>query len=261
MELRDRVAVITGGASGIGAASARAFAAEGARVAVLDRNGEGARAVAAEVGGLAVECDVGDEASIGAALDQVGAQLGPVEVCFSNAGIVGGGDILSGDVEAWSRQWAVNVMGQVYAVRKVLPGMLERGEGYLIHTASMAGILIVQGDAAYTATKHAVVGLAEWLSVTYHDRGVRTSLLAPLGVRTPMLGPNADASARQLGDIAEPEDVAQLVVDAVRDEHFLILTAPIAQTFMDRKASDLERWLRGMRRQAPQGSQFGTDPR
>jgi NAD(P)-dependent dehydrogenase (short-subunit alcohol dehydrogenase family) len=248
VELRNRVAVVTGGASGIGAASARAFAAEGARVAVLDLNGQGARAVAAEVGGLAVECDVGDEQSIDAGLEQVAAELGPIEVCFSNAGIGGGGDILTGDVASWSRQWAANVMGQVYAVRKVLPGMLDRGEGYLIHTASMAGILIAQGDAAYTATKHAVVGLAEWLSVTYHNRGVRTSLLAPLGVRTPMLGPNVDRAAAQLGDVAEPEDVAQLVVDAVRDERFLILTAPVAQTFMDRKSSDLERWLRGMRR-------------
>jgi NAD(P)-dependent dehydrogenase (short-subunit alcohol dehydrogenase family) len=261
VELRDRVAVVTGGASGIGAASARAFAAEGALVAVLDRNGDGARSVAAEVRGIAVECDVGEERSIDAALEQVAAELGPVEVCFSNAGIVGGGDILSGDVEAWSRQWAVNVMGQVYAVRKVLPGMLARSEGYLIHTASMAGILISQGDAAYTATKHAVVGLAEWLAVTYHDRGVRTSLLAPLGVRTPMLGSDVDRAAQQLGDVAEPEYVASLVVDAVRDERFLILTAPIAQTFMDRKASDLERWLRGMRRLVQQGTESRTDPR
>ena len=261
VELQDRVAVVTGGASGIGAASARAFAREGARLAVLDRNGEGARAVAAEVGGIAVECDVGDERSIDAALEQVEIQLGPVEVCFSNAGIGGGGDILTGDVEAWSRQWAVNVMGQVYAVRKVLPGMLGRGDGYLIHTASMAGILMSQGDAAYTATKHAVVGLAEWLSVTFHDRGVRTSLLAPLGVRTPMLGPDVDRAARQLGDVAEPEDVAQQVVDAVRDERFLILTAPVAQTFMDRKASDLERWLRGMRRHVQRAAESTTDPR
>jgi NAD(P)-dependent dehydrogenase (short-subunit alcohol dehydrogenase family) len=261
LELRDRVAVVTGGASGIGAASARAFAAEGALVAVLDRNGEGAKAVAAEVKGLAVECDVGDQRSIDAALERVEADLGPIEVCFSNAGIGGGGDMLRGDVEAWDRQWAVNVMGQVYAVRKVLPAMLERGEGYLIHTASMAGILIAQGDAAYTATKHAVVGLAEWLSVTYHNRGVHTSLLAPLGVRTPMLGPNVDLAAQQLGDVAEPEDVAQLVVDAVREERFLILTAPIAETFMDRKASDLERWLRGMRRHAERGPGSPADPR
>jgi NAD(P)-dependent dehydrogenase (short-subunit alcohol dehydrogenase family) len=124
----------------------------------------------------------------------------------------------------------------------------------------MAGILISQGDAAYTATKHAVVGLAEWLSITYHDQGVRTSLLAPLGVRTPMLGPNVDQAALQLGDVAEPEDVAQQVVDAVRDERFLILTAPIAETFMDRKASDLERWLRGMRRHTQRGADSRTNP-
>jgi NAD(P)-dependent dehydrogenase (short-subunit alcohol dehydrogenase family) len=252
--------VITGGASGIGAASARAFAAEGAKVAVLDRNGDGAKAVAAEIGGIAAECDVADERSIGAALDRVGSELGPIEVCFSNAGIGGGGDMLSGTVEAWNRQWAVNVMGQVYAVRQLLPEMLARGDGYLIHTASMAGILMSQGDAAYTATKHAVVGLAEWLSVTYHDRGVRTSLLAPLGVRTPMLGPDVERAAAQLGDVAEPEDVAQMVVDAVRDERFLILTAPVAQTFMDRKASDLERWLRGMRRHAQRGAGSPTNP-
>jgi NAD(P)-dependent dehydrogenase (short-subunit alcohol dehydrogenase family) len=248
MELRDRVAVITGGASGIGAACARAFAAEGALVAVLDRNEQGARAVADEVRGLAVGCDVADEPQVVAALNRVEAELGPVEVCFSNAGIGGGGDLLRGDPSAWERQWAVNVMGQVYAVRHLLPGMLERGEGYLLHTASMAGILLTHGDAAYTATKHAVVGLAEWLSVTYHHRGIRTSLLAPLGVRTPLLGEVDAATEARLGHIAEPEDVARQIVDAMREERFLILTAPIAQTYMDRKAADLERWLRGMRR-------------
>ena len=189
-------------------------------MAVLDRNGEGARAVVAEVKGIAVECDVGDERSIDAALDQVGTELGPIEVCFSNAGIGGGGDMISGDVEAWSRQWAVNVMGQVYAVRKVLPEMLERGDGYLIHTASMAGILIAQGDAAYTATKHAVVGLAEWLSVTYHDRGVRTSLLAPLGVRTPMLGPNVDHAAAQLRMWPNPRTSPSSSLTRFGDERF-----------------------------------------
>jgi NAD(P)-dependent dehydrogenase (short-subunit alcohol dehydrogenase family) len=248
MDLRDRVTVITGGASGIGAACARAFADAGALVAILDVDGDGAAAVATEVRGLSVACDVADEAAIGRAFDRVEAEMGPVEVCFSNAGIGGGGDLLRGDPAAWQRQWDVNVMSQVYAVRRVLPGMLDRGEGYLVHTASMAGILITHGDAAYTATKHAVVGLAEWLSVTYHERGVRTSLLAPLGVRTPLLGDFDAATEQRLGHVAEPEDVARQVVEAIGDERFLILTAPVAQTFMDRKAADLERWLRGMRR-------------
>jgi NAD(P)-dependent dehydrogenase (short-subunit alcohol dehydrogenase family) len=248
MELRDRVTVVTGGASGIGAASARAFAAEGALVAVVDRNAEGAEAVAAEIKGLGVACDVGDEGSVGSAFDRIEAELGPVEVCFNNAGIATGGDPLSTDPSVWDEQWAVNVMAHVYAVRKVLPGMLDRGEGYLLHTASMAGILTTHGNATYATTKHAVVGLAEWLSITYHDKGVRTSLLAPLGVRTPMLGDAPPATSDVLGPLAEPEDVAQLVVDAIRDERFLILTNDLAQTWMDRKAADLERWLRGMRR-------------
>jgi NAD(P)-dependent dehydrogenase (short-subunit alcohol dehydrogenase family) len=139
-------------------------------------------------------------------------------------------------------------MSHVYAIRRVLPGMLDRGEGYILHTASMAGILTSHGNAPYATTKHAVVGLAEWMSITYHDRGVRTSLLAPLGVKTPMLDASSKFAATVAGPLAEPEDVADLVVDAIREERFLILTDPIAQTWMSRKTEDLERWLRGMRR-------------
>jgi NAD(P)-dependent dehydrogenase (short-subunit alcohol dehydrogenase family) len=140
-------------------------------------------------------------------------------------------------------------MAHVYAVRAVLPGMLARGEGYILHTASMAGILTSHGNSTYATTKHAVVGLAEWLSITYHDRGIRVSLLAPLGVRTPMLGdPKTPFATTVLGPIKEPEDVAGMVVDAIREERFLILTDPIAQTWMERKTNDPERWLHGMRR-------------
>lgn len=249
MELSDRVAIVTGGASGIGAACSRAFAAEGALVAVVDRNEDGARTVADEIKGIAVGCDVGDESSVQAMVRTVEEQLGPVDVLFNNAGVATGGDLLRIDPAVWDAQWAINVMAHVYACRAVLPGMLQRGDGYLLHTASMAGILTTHGNATYAATKHAVVGLAEWNSITYHERGVRTSLLAPLGVRTPMLGDVDPATASAvLGPIKEPEEVAQLVVDAMREERFLVLTDPIAQTWMDRKAGDLERWLRGMRR-------------
>jgi NAD(P)-dependent dehydrogenase (short-subunit alcohol dehydrogenase family) len=248
MDPNGRVAVVTGGASGIGKACCRAFADAGARVAVVDRDADGARAVAAAVEGVAAPCDIADERALHAAFDEIERALGPIEICFNNAGIATGGDPLSTDVAVWDQQWAVNVMSHVYAIRRVLPGMLERREGYILHTASMAGILTSHGNATYATTKHAVVGLAEWMSITYHDRGVRTSLLAPLGVRTPMLDGASAFATTVAGPIAEPEDVAALVLDAIREERFLILTDPIAQTWMERKTGDVERWLRGMRR-------------
>ena len=249
MELTDKHAVITGGASGIGAATARAFARLGARVVVADLNGEGAREVAAEIGGEAVVCDVGREEDVGALVEQAERRFGPIDVFFSNAGIATGRSPLDTDIDVWNEQWQVNVMAHVYAVRAVLPSMLERESGYLLHTASMAGILTTHGNLPYAVTKHAVVGLAEWLSITYHDKGVRVSLLAPLGVNTPMLGGSQSGfRSNAAGPIKEPEDVAQMVVDAVFEERFLILTDPIAETWMDRKANDLERWLNGMRR-------------
>jgi NAD(P)-dependent dehydrogenase (short-subunit alcohol dehydrogenase family) len=245
MEIADRVCVVTGGASGIGAACCHAFAALGAHVVVADRNAEGAAAVADKTGGLAFPCDVGDPVQIDALVAAARQRYGRIDVFFSNAGIASGGDPLQVPIRVWQKQWDVNLMAHVHAVRAVLPEMLERGSGYLLHTASMAGILTTPGNAHYAVAKHAVVGLAEWLSIHYHDRGVRTSLLVPLGVNTPMLPPGAD---RVAGPIREPEEVAQQVIDAMREERFLILTDPIAQTWMERKTADPERWLSGMRR-------------
>ena len=249
MDLNNRVAVVTGAASGIGASCARAFAAQGAKVVAADLNGDGANEVAQEIGGLAVACDVGNEQDINNLVEKTEKELGPVDIFFSNAAVATGGNPLDTPIEVWQQQWEINVMAHVYAVRAVLPGMLNREEGYLIHTASMAGILTSQGNLTYATTKHAVVGLAEWLSISYHDKGVRTSLLAPLGVNTPMLGGTDSKFARTAaGPVKEPEDVANMVVDAVQEERFLILTDEIAQTWMERKTNDLERWLNGMRR-------------
>lgn len=249
MELANKHTVITGGASGIGAATAREFARLGARVVVADMNGDGAREVAAEVGGKAIVCDVSVEADVNALVADAERDYGPIDLFFSNAGIASGGTPLDTDIEVWNQQWQVNVMAHVFAVRAVLPAMLERESGYLLHTASMAGILTTHGNLPYAVSKHAVVGLAEWLSITYHDRGIRVSLLAPLGVNTPMLGTSPSGFASNAaGPVKEPEDVAHMVSEAVFEERFLILTDPIAQTWMDRKANDLERWLNGMRR-------------
>jgi NAD(P)-dependent dehydrogenase (short-subunit alcohol dehydrogenase family) len=249
MDLSNKVAIITGAASGIGAACARAFAAAGARVVAVDLNGDGAQRVASEIGGTAIACDVASETDINQLIADTERQLGPVEVLFNNAGVATGGDPLNTPIEVWNEQWQINLMSHVYAVRAVLPGMLERGSGYLLHTASMAGILTTHGNLTYAVTKHAVVGLAEWLSITYHDKGIRVSLLAPLGVRTPMLGDvESDFARSAAGPIKEPEDVAGMVVDAITEERFLILTDPIAQKWMNNKNDDLERWLNGMRR-------------
>lgn len=250
MDLNGKVCVITGAASGIGAACAIAFARLGARVCVADINITGAQEVASSLNdAFAVQCDVGMEDDINRLVASCTERLGPIDLFFSNAGISSGGDPLSSDIQDWNRQWSVNVMAHVYAVRAVLPSMLDRGSGYLLHTASMAGILTTHGNATYATTKHAVVGLAEWNSITYHNKGVRTSLLAPLGVNTPMLGNSRSAFASNAaGPIREPEEVADMVVNAIEEERFLILTDEIAQTWMDRKAGDLERWLNGMRR-------------
>ncbi len=246
MELDNKVTIITGAASGIGAACARAFAAKGARVVAADLNHEGASAVAEEIGGLGVACDIADESAVQDMVAKAQSAFGPVDIFFSNAGIVANSGPLDTPDAVWEGQWQVNVMSHIYALRAVLPGMLERGDGYLIHTASMAGILSSHGDLPYAMTKHAVVGLAEWLAFTYHDRGVRTSLLAPLGVQTPLLeSMKLDSSA--VGPVKSAEEVAAQVIEAVEAERFLILTDALAQKWMEGKTADIDRWLQGMR--------------
>ena len=249
MDLEGKVCVITGGASGIGAACGRRFHAAGAKVVLADVNLEGAQSISEEIDGLAVSCDVSEKAQIENLVATVESQIGPIDLFFSNAGIATGGDPLEADIEDWFEQWDVNLMAHVYAIRATLPSMLKRKTGYFVHTSSMAGILTTHGNATYATTKHAVVGLAEWMSITYHNKGIRTSLLCPLAVNTPMLGTRGSVFAQSAtGPMKEPEEVADLVHDAILQEQFLILSDPIAQTWMDRKASDLERWLNGMRR-------------
>lgn len=250
MRVKDKVCVVTGGGSGIGKSLCERFASEGARsIVVVDQNGEGAAAVANAIGGRAEAVDVSSERDLTAMLASVEDDLGPIDLLCNNAGIASGGNPLEVPIEEWQRQWEVNVMAHVYAIRAVLPSMLARGSGHILHTASMAGILTSHGNAHYATSKHAVVGLAEWMSITYHDDGIRTYLLAPLGVRTPMIGDTDSEWAKTAaGPISEPEDVATQVIEAFAEERFLILTNPIAQKWMGFKTADSEKWLRGMRR-------------
>jgi NAD(P)-dependent dehydrogenase (short-subunit alcohol dehydrogenase family) len=254
VDLRDKHAVVTGAASGIGAALARAFAAQGARVVVADLDGDGAAAVASEIGGLGVRTDVSSEGEIAALVQAAEDAGGPIDVFFSNAGVPGpgGGPLEATDPAAWQQTWEVNVMSHVWAARAVLPGMLERGDGYLLSTASAAGVLTHVAALPYTVTKHAAVALAEWLSINYRDAGVKVSVLCPQAVRTPMMMATLDdssgASVMASGDMIEPEQVADVVVEAIRDERFLILPHPEVAKYMAVKGTEPERWLEGMRR-------------
>jgi NAD(P)-dependent dehydrogenase (short-subunit alcohol dehydrogenase family) len=258
VELRGKTVVVTGGASGIGAALCRRFAAEGARgVVVADKDGPGAARVASAIGGLAVAADVAVEAEVQGLVVRASEELGPVDLFCSNAGIVAGaglGDGASGPFAPdadWARSWEVNLMPHVYAARAVLPSMLERGAGYLLNTASAAGLLTDIGACAYSVTKHAAVGLAEWLAIAYADAGIRVSCLCPQGVRTPMLAGAAEVTgggAHLTASMIEPEAVAEAVVAGLAAETFLILPHPEVREFFQRKAADADRWLAGMRR-------------
>jgi NAD(P)-dependent dehydrogenase (short-subunit alcohol dehydrogenase family) len=260
MELNGRVTVVTGGASGIGRAMARRFAAEGARgVVVADLNGDGAEAVAAEMGAdkaLGMACDVTDEAQVDALVERAESSFGPIDLFCANAGM-GTGMGLDAPDDVWEQSLAVNVKAHVLAARRLMPGWLERGEGYFLSTASAAGLLSQIGDAPYSVSKHAAVAFAEWLSLTYGDRGLHVSCLCPMGVNTAMLNAGLDLEdehglgARVVaaaGRVLEPEDVAEEVVRTVREERFLVLPHPEVGEFLRRKGDDPERWLAGMRR-------------
>jgi len=249
MDVAGKVAVVTGGGGGIGRALARALAGAGAKVAVADIDSTAAEEVAASVGGIAVHCDVSDEAQIEALVTSAVDQLGPIDIFFSNAGIATAGDPWVGD-DQWQHIWQVNVMSHVYAARAVLPSMLDRGHGYLVQTASAAGLLTQIGSAPYAVTKHAAVGFAEYLAITYGDRGIRVSVLAPQAVRTAMTADLGGGlgSVASVDGIMEPEDVARITLEGIAQERFLILPHPRVGEYFRRKADDYDRWLAGMRR-------------
>lgn len=264
MELAGRHVVVTGAGSGIGRALARAFAAEGARaVVVADLDATAARAVADEVSGLAVPFDAGRADSVRALVDAATAAHGPIDLFASNAGVPGAMGGPEAPDEAWDQAWRVNVMAHVWAARALVPGMVERGEGYLVSTASAAGLLTQVSSLSYSVTKHAAVAVAEWLAIEYGDAGVRVSCLCPQGVRTPMLElamrEPAGAAALAAGGLLDPEDVAAAAVAGIREERFLILPHEDVARHLALKASAPERWLDAMRRIVREARRPATD--
>ena len=254
MQVRDKLVVVTGGGGGIGGAMARRFAGEGARlVLVADVDGAAASAVADEIGGVAVQADLATEAG-NVAVVRAAEAHGPIDLLCLNAGIAVGGGVEASD-DDWYRTWDINLMAHVWAVRAALPAMLARGEGYILTTASAAGLLTNIGAAPYSVTKHAAVGLAEWLAITHGDAGIKVSCLCPQGVRTKMLFPDDEEAAQDSGastvrmqGVVEPQDVADAVIAGLADERFLILSQPEVLDYWRRKTDDYDRWLAGMRK-------------
>ncbi len=243
-----QVVVVTGGGSGIGAAMARRFAADGARVAVNDLDGDRAHAVALAAGGLALPGDATTDQGAAALITAARERLGEIDLFCANAGVGTGGGPDAPDAD-WDRAWQVNVMGHVHAARHLLPGWLERGRGHFLATVSAAGLLSMFGAAPYAVTKHAALAFAEWLSITYAGRGIAVQALCPQGVRTPML----DAAGEVGRLVLEPaaitaEEVAEAVVQALPSGRFLVLPHPEVAGFAAARGADPDAWLAGMRR-------------
>lgn len=246
MDLENRIAVVTGAASGIGRALCTALAEAGAAHVVCADLNEGAAAeTATSVGGTAIRTDVGRESDIRALIERTEHEIGPIDLFVSNAGIIyrGGLEIANDD---WQKIWDINVMAHVWAARHVVPRMIARGGGYLLNTASAAGLLNQVGAAPYATTKHAAVGLAEWLALTYGDQGIGVSVLCPQAVRTGMTSSTESVAA--IDGLLEAGPVAETCLQAIRNETFLVLPHPEVLTYMRRKTEDYDRWIRGMQR-------------
>ena len=253
MQIKDKVVVVTGGASGIGKSLCERFAAEGARAVVvsdIDQAGidETVKSIAGQTSAIDFKADVGKEEEVEALVQVALSKYGHIDLFCSNAGIftAGGEDV---STKAWQTIWDINVMAHVFAARSVLPSMLERGEGYLLNTSSAAGLLSQVGSAPYSVTKHAAIGFAEWLSITYGNRGIKVSALCPQAVRTAMTaGGDGSGGVAGLDGLLEPDQLANTVIETLAEERFLVLPHPEVLTYMRRKTEDYDRWLGGMRR-------------
>jgi len=258
VELSDKVVIVTGGAAGMGEALCRRAADESATVVVADIDAEGAERVARDIGGSAATVDVSVEKDVAALVETTLVEHGRIDVFVCNAGVLWGeppragvdlqdrGDPWASN-EAWQRVWDVNVMSQVYAARAVLPHMLERGDGYLVQNASAASLLTALGNAPYATSKHAVLGLTEWLAIHYGDAGIRVSCIVAEGVRTSMLR-GAQGEWFAVAGAIDPDEAAEAIVRGIRDERFLIQTHPKVEKYFQGKAADYDGWLAKMRR-------------
>jgi NAD(P)-dependent dehydrogenase (short-subunit alcohol dehydrogenase family) len=246
MDINGKIAIVTGGASGIGRAMAIRFLLEGAaHVVIADLDKDQLLRTAAEIGAQAITTDVADEAEVIELIRQVESEHGRIDLLCNNAGIgVGGGPETPN--EDWQRIWEINVMAHVYSTRAALPAMLRRRDGYILNTASAAGLLTQIGSAPYAVTKHAAVAYAEWLAVTYGNRGIKVSVLCPQAVRTNMTAQTENGGVAGINGMMEPEQLCDSVMETIASEHFLILPHPEVLGYMQFKTADYDKWIAGM---------------
>jgi NAD(P)-dependent dehydrogenase (short-subunit alcohol dehydrogenase family) len=256
MNVSGASVVVTGGGNGIGAALARRFTDDGARVVIADVDERGMEAVSRATGAVAVRCDVTQPAEIESLVDTAESTFGPIDLFCSNAGVILIEGLETSDA-GWRRVMDINVMAHVWATRILVPRMVERGGGYLLHTASAAGLLTQIGSVSYAVTKHAVVALAEWIAVTYGSQGIKVSVLCPQAVRTNMTAGVENGGVAGVDGMLEPEDIATAVTEGLADERFLILPHPQVLEYFRRKGSDYDRWIAGMQRLQ---ARFGATP-
>lgn len=250
MQLKGRIIVVTGAGNGIGKALVKKFCAEAARAVIaVDINAAAARETAAEFGCIAMSADVAKESDVIRIIEDTEKNIGPIDLYCNNAGVAAGASEQSPNAE-WQFSWEVNVMSHVYSARHLVPRMLQRGGGYFLNTASAAGLLNQIGGAAYGTTKHAAVGFAEWLALTYRHQGIKVSMLCPQAVRTAMTAnPEDQGTMAAAGDgMMEPDKLADIVVEHLSRDAFLILTHEEVRVYMQRKSSDYDRWIAGMNR-------------
>jgi NAD(P)-dependent dehydrogenase (short-subunit alcohol dehydrogenase family) len=252
MYVKEKVVVVTGGANGIGEALCRRFVKEGARTVVAaDIDEKRLKTLAIELGILGIKADVANESDVVNLIETTEKQVGPIDLFCSNAGIISsdapGWTAASAENMIWQKSWEINVMSHVYAARALLPNMIARGEGYLLITSSAAGLLNQIGSAPYSTTKHAAIGFAEALAITHGDDGIKVSVLCPQAVKTQMTA-GAEGGSAAVDGILEPEVVAECVIQGLSEETFLILPHPQVRSYYQRKASDYDRWINGMRR-------------
>jgi NAD(P)-dependent dehydrogenase (short-subunit alcohol dehydrogenase family) len=262
MDIEGTVAVVTGAGSGIGRALAVALAAAGASVVAGDIDEAGAEQTAERIratgaAAVGVRADAGSTDGIAALIASARGEFGPVDVYVANAGIIGPPG-LGDDERDWDRIIDLNVRGHIRAAKALVPDWLDRGGGHFVSVASAAGLLTQIGAAGYSVTKHAAVGFAEWLSITYGDNGIGVTCVCPMGVDTPLLDgirTSPDPAVRvggaavvNAGEVIGPARVAEMTVEAVRENRFLVLPHPAVLDMYRHKGADYERWIAGMRR-------------